>query len=320
MTESEEQPYILAAPLRRWEAGEGPIAEGLTVKPLDLGTLRDLRSLKRFLSQHDLDALESADHWLCYEFLGPWPIDPRTKEPAQARFDAAQYAVQLLAPIGRPGLVLIPRLVRGEGMIESVGRRLPLNETVWGRVMSVPQNIRYDLPAIIERIEDAFRRHVIRIQNPIYFLEHGLQATNPHIRVLLWTTGLDALLMAGNAEAFADRLHNLLDADTLIFPPGKFTSSQPTYKVGDVSRDLYQLRSDIAHGREIRMKFREQTGFKAVDGGDIPGNLPVTQYRQVLEECAVFLLAAALRKVLTLNLFDVTASESRWRQRLRTSF
>ena len=151
------------------------------------------------------------------------------------------------------------RWIGGKLMLESGHHRLPLNETVWGRLVSVPGTMPTELPVIMERIEDAIRRPIIRVQNPVYLLEHGLQATNLHIRVLLWTTGLDGLLMANNRSEFVERLHNLLGADTLIFPPDKIMNRQPKYKVSDVSGDLYDLRSEIAHGREISKRFREKS-------------------------------------------------------------
>lgn len=211
------------------------------------------------------------------------------------------------------------RRIGNKLMLESGDHRLPLNETLWGRLVSHPGTTATELPVMMERIEEAFQRHIIRVQNPVYLLEHGLQATNLHVRVLLWTTGLDGLLMANTRKEFVGRLHNLLGANTPIFPPDKIMNRQPKYKVKDVSDDLYELRSEIAHGREISKRFREKTGFKAIDGFDMAGVFPNYQYRQVLGECAVFLLANALRKVLTLNLLDEIANEKKWRQRLRTA-
>jgi len=315
----EKQPYIFIAPLKGWNGTHGPITGSLSIKRRDDCMFPDLDSWAYFLSQHDLTELKSVRHWLWYEFESPWPRNTRVETSALARFDYAQYALQLLAPTGSRGLVLMARRIGGRLMLESGHHRLPLNETVWGRLVSVPGTIPTELPVIMERIEEAFRRPIIRVQNPVYLLEHGLQATNLHIRVLLWTTGLDGLLMANTRNEFIDRVHNLLGADTLIFPPDKIMSRQPKYKVGDVSGDLYELRSEIAHGREISKKFREKTGFKTIDGCEISGVFPDYQYRQVLGECAVFMLASALRKILTLNLLDEIASEKKWRQRVRTA-
>ena len=312
-----DQTYIFIAPLKGWEGTEGPITGSLSVKRQDDATFPDLDSWAYFLSQHDLNQLKSVRNWLWYEFQSPWPRNTQVEAAALARFDFVQYAFQLLAPTGSRGLVLMARRIGGKLILESGHHRLPSNETVWGRLVSIPGTIPTELPVIMERIEDAIRRPIIRVQNPVYLLEHGLQATNLHIRVLLWTTGLDGLLMANNRSEFVDRLHNLLGAETLIFPPDKIMNRQPKYKVSDVSGDLYDLRSEIAHGREISKKFREKTGFKAMDGFEISGVFPDYQYRQVLGECAVFLLSSALKKVLLMDLLDDIASEKKWRQRLR---
>ena len=311
------QPFIFLAPLKGWQGPEGLITGTLSVRRGDDGVFPDLDSWAYFLSQHDLNELKSVRNWLWYEFQSPWPRDTQAEALARTRFEFAQYALQLLAPTGSRGLMLMARRTNDKFVLESGHHRLPLNETVWGRLVSHPGSTATELPVVMERIEEAFQRRIIRVQNPVYLLEHGFQATNLHIRVLLWTTGLDGLLMANNRSEFVDRLHNLLGADTLIFPPDNIMNRQPKYRVSDVSGDLYDLRSEIAHGREIGKRFREKTGFKALDGFDISGVFPDYQYRQVLGECAVFLLASALRKVLLMNLLDDIASEKKWRQRLR---
>jgi hypothetical protein len=319
VAELEKQRYMFIAPLKGWDGTDGPITRNLIIKRQDDGVFPDLDSWEYFLSQRDLRELKSVRYWLWYEFDCPWPRNVQAEKAALARFDFAQYALQLLAPTGNRGLVLMVRRIGGKLRVESGHHRSPLNETVWGRLVSIPRSVPKEVPVIMERIEEAFRRPIIRVKNPVYLLEHGFQATNPHIRVLLWTTGLDGLLMANTRNEFIDRLHNLLGADTLIFPPDRTMCRQPKYRVGDVSGDLYELRSEIAHGREISKKFREKTGFKAIDGRDIPGVLSDYQYRHVLGECAVFLLASALRKILTMNLLDEIASGKKWRRRLGTA-
>jgi hypothetical protein len=280
LTELEKQPFIYFAPLKGWAIGEGPITTTLSVKRGDDGTLPDLDSWAYFLSQHDLGKLKSVRYWLWYEFESEWPRNLQREKAALALFDYAQYGIQLLAPTGSRGIVLMARKIRDRLMIESGLHRPPLNETVWGRHVAHPKTLRFDLPVIMERMETAFQRRIIRLQNPVYMLEHGLQATNLHIRVLLWVTGLDGLLMANNRSEYVDRLQNLLGADTLIFPPDKIMSRQPKYTVADVAQDLFDLRSDIAHGREISKRFRQKTGFNTLDGSYISSLFP--DYRKRL--------------------------------------
>ena len=110
-------------------------------------------------------------------------------------------------------------------------------------------------------------------------------------------------------------MYNLLGRQTFVFP-AMVSLPQPKYTLGDVVCDLYELRSEIAHGRKIREGFRKEVGFEDVDGNLIDGYERSYQRRQILEETALFLLCLALRTVLTNNLTDVVADEGRWREHL----
>jgi hypothetical protein len=124
--------------------------------------------------------------------------------------------------------------------------------------------------------------------------------------------------MANGAVQFRDRLSNLLGGDSFVLPPDRLYRLQPKYRVDDVLADLYELRSEIAHGRAISPKFREITGIVAEQNGfSYPGRIATYRYRNVLVECALFLLCEALRKILVLNLADTVAKEGSWRKLLQ---
>jgi len=91
----------------------------------------------------------------------------------------------------------------------------------------------------------------------------------------------------------------------------------PKYTVADVAADLYDLRSDIAHGRSIKRRFLEETGLLDTNGSRISDVFRPYRYRHVLEECSAFLLCQALRKVLTTDLLNDIATERKWRDRLK---
>jgi len=151
----------------------------------------------------------------------------------------------------------------------------------------------------------------------VRFLQHGLQGTEIHIRILLLVTGIDSLLMANGVNEFCSRIENLLGPEFPIFPSDRY-NRQPGYKVGEVGQDLYELRSEIAHGRGISKRFREPTGFLDSSGAPLSTAFATYRYRHVLEECAAFLLCQAIRKVVTTDLIVDIENEKRWRQRLRT--
>jgi hypothetical protein len=169
---------------------------------------------------------------------------------------------------------------------------------------------------LIQKVEDAFSRRLIRVMNPVRFLQHGLQATELHIRLLLFTTGLDGLLMASGKRQFCERLQNLLGKDTFAFPPDR-SRRQPKYTVADIAADLYELRSEIAHGRPVSKRFVALTDLLDMDGRSISTAFRSYRYRHVLKECSVFLLCQALRKVLTTDLVNSISGEKEWRERLK---
>src|ERR1017187_9351672 len=151
IADTENQPYIFIAPLKGWEGTEGPIMEAFSVNRLDDGVFPDLDSWACFVSQHDLCDLKSVRYWLWYEFQNSWPTNKQVEASALARFDSAQYALQVLAPTGSRGLVLMARRIGGKWMLESGDHRLPLSETVWGRLVSHPRTGAADFRAITTR-------------------------------------------------------------------------------------------------------------------------------------------------------------------------
>jgi len=122
--------------------------------------------------------------------------------------------------------------------------------------------------------------------------------------------------MAGGTSTFGERLCNLLGQGTPVFPSAEFIG-QPRYTVGDVADDLCDLRNAIAHGNEIPSKFRKETGFEDARGKLIDGYSSAYQYRNVLEESALFLLCAALKTIFIRDLTDNVADEKRWRAYLK---
>ena len=124
--------------------------------------------------------------------------------------------------------------------------------------------------------------------------------------------------MAGSSAKFVRRLSDFLGKDTFVFPAPDVLG-QPGYRVEEIAADLYDLRSQVAHGNEIPKKYRIAVGFKDESRKLIPDLGPNTQYREVLEECAVFLLCRALRKVFTDKLVEKVGTKTEWRRQLNHS-
>jgi hypothetical protein len=316
LAELGKRPFVFLTPLNRWSAATGTITGAFSIKQLD-DTLLDLNSWAYFLSPHELEALKGFEQWLWYEFDGDFPRNVHAEAAELDRFDYALDAVQILAPTGSHGLVLMARREsNGKLTLESGHHRLHRREPIYGRITELSKGATVDLAVLIQKVDDAFCRSLIRIKNPVRFLQHGLQANEMHIRLLLFTTGLDGLLMAGGRSEFCSRLQNLLGRDTFVFPPDSL-HHQPKYTVADIAGDLYDLRSEIAHGRSISSRFRELTDLLDKSGNKISTAFRQYRYRHVLEEGSVFLLCQALTKVLTTDLLNDIPRQKEWRERLK---
>jgi len=267
------------------------------------------------LSKREIRSLAENRYWFYFSFQDE-PTRPTEKqEKAIENISNATLAFLIIAPAGNDGTVILCERWEEEWHPVTIERHSEFHSTRWGRMVAVDPIPLADLISSVEGINESFNRQIIRLINPLNFLENGLQATNIHLRLLLWTTGLDALLMAPNRKKFVERLCRFLGEDTFVFPPLELFG-QPKYRIKDVAADLYDLRSCIAHGKEIPRKYRRTCSFVDVAERSIEGYPSDYQYRQVLVECALFLLCRALRKVFVSNLVQTVGKQKEWRKML----
>lgn len=150
----------------------------------------------------------------------------------------------------------------------------------------------------------------VRLRNTILLLQHGLEARNLHMRILFWTMALDCLLMASNGRVFGERLAGLLGRQARVFG----LAEAPAARVGTVAKDLYELRSEIAHGQAISAKFQKCVGKryrKASKRLEWPAGY---QYRHLLEEVALSLVLKSLKLVFIRDYAHIIANPREWRK------
>jgi hypothetical protein len=293
------QEFLLVSPLPNWRGNEQKITDEIGIRQLRPKERQALQYSATLLEHHDVDEAAKDSWWLCYEFDNPHPADNiRHRRRLEAAFKLAmhaQYAVQILAPAGAPNVYLLYRRT-GEGLeLETTQKRLAFIPSVWGRVAAVPAEFGEQVPALLDGMREVFQKPILRLQIPVWLLEQGLAAPDRHIRILLWATGLDGLTRSGGIARFSERLCELLGPAAHIFPPAE-GYRRPVHTVGDVTEDLYQLRTEMAHGLPFHEKFRKTRGLLAEGGEPVCDEFAGWRYDQVLEECAVFLLCNALRE------------------------
>jgi hypothetical protein len=303
--------FLLLSSLSEWKGPEQQIADGLAIRRLKPAEMTAVASSHSHLQHHGIDSMASQGYWLCYEFENGHPPHSvkfrRRQDAAFKMMHHALYAIQILLPIGASNLFLLYRQTEDAPRFQCSEHRPAYIGTAWARLCDVPASFAEDIPVLLARVRDAFRKPTLRLQIPVWLLEQGLSAPDRHIRILLWATGLDGVTRSGGVAAFHDRLCSLLGADTEIFPPGT-AACKPQFRVAEVAADLYLLRTEMAHGLPFHQKFRKKREFIADTGAAGASELVNCRYDQVLEECAGFLLCRALREVFLRNIsFDVQA-------------
>jgi len=158
----------------------------------------------------------------------------------------------------------------------------------------------------------------LRTINVVRLFGHGLVSGDPYIRILLWVTAIDGILMAVKEELFEHRLYALLGADSKVFPPEDGVYIQRPTVVMDVAKDLFELRSQLAHGRAIGERFWEaREDLK--DLFDPSAYSGVPRYRMLLEEAALSLLSRILRRIILDDLVGDFSNVKKWKARLNNS-
>src|SRR5208283_4587771 len=124
------------------------------------------------------------------------------------------YALQIICPSGGRNEYLKFRETP-EGL-DNIGSRHPakMNSTLLGRMAVLDEEVlEDDFAKVYQGINRAFDEAIMRLQNPILLLEHGLQTGHVYLSTLMWVMGLDMLFMAGGKVPFVDRATGFLGAN-----------------------------------------------------------------------------------------------------------
>ncbi len=301
--------FAVMSPVVRWSLGDVQLPGGVEVVRLTEGQRPNL-SADPYVTENQKERLSACEYWLVQEL----PV-------AQQSVEAIQESIQNLHNTQIAFQVILPReselifLTRSRSQVYRA-----LEPPRWPRMLWPSNTASTEMMKVVEGVQAAFKTVSVRLENPLYFLELGLQADNPSVRSFLWTTGIDSLLVANSEGKFKRRISNLLGADSRVFPADG-SGRQPIYTVEQLAPRMYKLRSLIAHGVEIDASFRRKAGFQATGGQFSPSD-DFLNYREadVLNEGALFLLCAILRRIVANNaMFNLFLTQDDWTNALDTA-
>ena len=291
----------------------------VVISRLPMGSRPDFQQLETYLSGNQIRVLRRYDeYWLSYEFKDDpvWPSKRKTR--AAHKLSDTTLATNILVHTGAAFPVLVFERRHGQFQDGVVYRTKDLHSTLWARLGGWEEIRKDELDLVIQGVTSAIDNEIVRLQHPVELLEYALSTDSTYLRLLLAVAGLDALLLARKVVPFSLHLKNLLGASSYVFPSNN-KLGQPKYRVSDVADDLYKLRGSIAHGEDVRQRFYRRERFETVEGHLIKQyDSPRFRYCDLLEECSVFLLGAALKKVFVSGLAGTVANRRQWKLRLRT--
>lgn len=230
------------------------LSSGIQVVTRDTFSLKNLLGLEQGFKPHELKQWHEWHFALACNFgEGSSPI---SNSPETLLADA-HLALQVAAPIGSILSVGIREHDDSDAPRFLMTEFEQFNGTIWSRMKGFnnipPQTVESIANGVIGLLESTDPRLI----NPIRLFEHGLVSRNPYIRILLWVTAMDGIMMAEKESVFVDRLCALLGRESLVFPPTDGVYITRPLTVENAARDLFALRSEIAHGKQISKPFWE---------------------------------------------------------------
>lgn len=269
------------------------------------------------MSDKERNDLSESRYWLSVsKQVEKWYLN-QSDDELYEKARRAMNALQIICPSGGRNVYLKFRELP-DGF-DNTGSLHPakMTSTMMGRMAVLEdQGLQEDFERVFQGVNRAFDEMIVRLQNPILLLEHGLQTGHLYLSTLMWVMGLDMLFMAGEKVPFVDRVAGFLGASARIFPAVPLPHRQPRLTIGEVLEDVYELRNIVAHGREIPARpFREKCDL--VDAKGVRIDVFDYHYSEVIMESALFLLARSLRKIMVDGLVDVVKDEAKWKQKLK---
>jgi UDP-2,3-diacylglucosamine pyrophosphatase LpxH len=310
-------PEVLVATPLNYSAVTQPysFSDSISIRELS-PILWDISIVKGFISERERDEIATAKYWLCasneYEYVYG-DVDDELYTKARN----AAWALQIICPSGGKHIFL--KFQKTEKGYDNTGSQRPkeLCSTLLGRLTFLEhQGLQKDFDAVYVGVQRAFTEKVVRLQNPILLLEHGMQICNVNLGALMFVMGLDMLFMAGEIDTFLKRVGGFLGLDSLIFPSDSIMNRQPNTVVRDVLSDLYDFRNIIAHGQEIPVDpYRMKKDLISTDGERF--NHDDYYCAELMLESSLFMLTTALRRVFVEGLFDDVRDPDNWRIKMR---
>jgi hypothetical protein len=291
--------------------------DGISIRKL-APILWDKATVRRYVSDDDKEFMNDDRYWLCASKEVEYVV-PDAGDDLYEKAMHAAWALQIICPTGAKH-VFMKFENTAEGL-DNLGAHHPqqLCSSSLSRLYRAESaDFQKHFETIYAGVRRAFVEGIVRLQNPILLIEHGMQTGNVPLGNLLFSMALDMLFMAGETTPFVSRIAGCLGFDSFVFPPftlGGVLVYQPDVRVGDVIERVYACRNIIAHGGEIpEDPYRKQYTLQGVDGFALLPNGMV--YIELLMDAALAMLTRALRIIFREAWVDDIAAKKPWKAKM----
>jgi hypothetical protein len=262
-----------------------------------------------------LNELEQIRDWhlaIAYDWDSHVPRDGRSPEN---RLADTRLALQVAAPMGTFVSVCIREQDDSENPRLMTTRLEQFTGTTWSRRWGFDDMPATEIEKVVNGVIQILNANDARTANPIRLFEQGLISHHPYIRIFLWVTAIDSILMAVKKDKFVQRLSAFFGSASPVFVPRNDPLDWGKFLIEDVAEDLFVLRSEVAHGRAIGETFwRGRDDLKPLWPWFPPNDPP--RYLHLLEEAALSLVSRIFRKIIADNLIADFANAKAWKAHL----
>ena len=293
--------------------------DGLSIRKLP-PILWDKATVKRWVSEDDQKYMNEDRYWLCADKEVEYTLGGMAQDLYEKAMHAA-LALQIIAPTGAKH-VFMEFGITPEGL-DNLGASHPkqLCSSRLSRLYHAESpDFQQKFEAIYAGVKRAFTERIVRLQNPILLIEHGMQTGNVPLGNLMFSMALDMLFMAGETKPFVSRIGGCLGLDTLVFPSldlGSGYAYQPNVRVRDVIDHVYACRNIIAHGGEISaVPYRQP--YTLIDTNGLAILPSEFVYIELLMDAAIAMLTRALQAVFLRGWVDDIKAKNPWKAKMTT--
>jgi len=262
---------------------------------------------KTTLSEDDFKAIISTSYALVYRYESPHANYGDDDAKAGEHITTIAACLRLIRPMRQKAILIQGQLTpEGKFDVQHFGHPRNLLDVPYVQKLFALRNEDLDLLcAVIQPFLKAMFGDYWKIRLAVQYHDGGhWQDTFWKPRFSLWVSGIESLFAVDDTDhsgrmVVSERIKHFLGADTNIYEPGDIPSYLPQAKftVGEIIKDVYEVRNHIVHGEKVPDK------FWAPARAGVSLKEPISKI-DVLFEGLSFILRKSLLKVFKDNLVE----------------